>query len=58
MKVGPYEPDRIRVEEMHDWRRAGGSQRCEVCGCHYWNHAPVHGYPWLRRLCDGDLVKL
>ena len=52
------EPDRIRVEEMFDWHRAGSNQICEVCGCPYWKHHQTPGYPWLRKLCDGALVKL
>lgn len=31
---------------------------CPVCGYKYYDHAPVIGYPWLNRLCDGRLVKL
>lgn len=52
------EPDRIRVEEMHDWVRAGSDQICDVCGCPYWKHQQTPGYSWLRKLCDGALVKL
>lgn len=58
MRDRAYEPDRIRVEEMCDWERAGGDCQCEICGCKYYAHQPVPGYPWLRKLCDGDLVKL
>lgn len=53
----PYEPDRIRVER-NDWQRAGARSLCSTCGCEYIQHAPVIGYPWLNRLCDGSLVKL
>lgn len=58
MRNRPYESDRIRVEEMFDWQRAGGDAMCEVCGCKLYDHQPVTGYTWLRKLCNGDLVKL
>jgi hypothetical protein len=54
----PYKPDQIRVEEMFDWHRAGGDCICDICGCKFYDHQPVPGYEWLRKLCDGDLVKL
>lgn len=54
----PYKPDEYRVEVMHDWNRASGDCICEVCGYKYYDHQPVPGYTWLRKLCDGDLVKL
>lgn len=53
----PYKPDAIRVDRA-DWMRASGMSICEVCGVCYFDHAPVQGYEWLRRLCDGGLVKL
>jgi hypothetical protein len=53
-----YEPDRIRVEEMHDWTRGFSEDLCAVCGCRLKEHAPVSGYAWLVKLCDGDLVRL
>ncbi|AMO44175.1 hypothetical protein DSS3P8_117 [Roseobacter phage DSS3P8] len=55
---GPFRPDIIRVEEMADWHRAGADQLCPHCGCKYRDHQPVPGYEWLRKLCDGDLVKI
>lgn len=58
MRDKPYKPDMIRVEKMNDWYRAGGGSLCPVCGCEYYDHQPVPGYTWLRKLCDGDLVKL
>lgn len=54
---GPFKPDQIRIEEMADWYRAADSV-CPICGCKYSEHQPVPGYPWLRKLCDGDLVKV
>lgn len=54
----PYKPDRTRVEEMHDWQRASGDCICEVCGHKFYDHHEVPGYGWLRKLCNGDLVKL
>lgn len=53
----PYRPDQIRVD-CGDWYRASGMCICEVCACDYFAHAPVVGFEWLRRLCDGRLVKL
>jgi hypothetical protein len=53
----PYKPDLIRVTRG-DWVRASGACICEVCGEEYYDHAPVIGYDWLTRLCDGRLVKL
>lgn len=51
-------PDTIRVEEMGDWFVAHPDSICDICGCRYWEHQQVPGYPWLRKLCDGGLVKL
>jgi uncharacterized protein HemX len=56
-RTRPYEPDRIRVEEMNDWYRASGDCICSICGRKYYDHQPVTGYTWLLKLCDGDLVK-
>jgi hypothetical protein len=53
----PYKPDQIRVER-DDWDRASGDCVCTICDCVYYDHAPVVGYAWLRKLCDGRLVKL
>lgn len=52
----PYKPDLIRVERG-DWSRASGMCLCDVCATAYFDHAPVTGYEWLTRLCDGRLVK-
>lgn len=54
---GPFKPDQIRVEEMADWQRVSDAI-CAVCGCKYSEHQPVPGYPWLRKLCDGELVRV
>ena len=56
-RLRPYDPDRVRVENG-DWFRAGGDCICEKCGYTYYQHAPVTGYRWLHKLCNGDLVKL
>lgn len=53
----PYKPDAVRVERG-DYIRAGGDVMCDVCRCAYYEHAPVVGFEWLQRLCDGKLVKL
>ncbi len=53
----PYKPDMIRVERG-EWKRASGACICTVCGEEYFDHAPVVGYTWLTRLCNGNLVKL
>lgn len=47
-----------------DFRRASGECVCATCSEPYWRHsfAPEflswEGQPFLRRLCNGDLVKL
>ena len=53
----PSKPDRIKVESG-DWEQGYGDFVCNECGCTYREHAPVPGYWWLRRLCDGIFVKL
>lgn len=46
-----------------DWFRASGEVPCTVCGQAYrrhplaWEYLDWQGEPWLRRLCNGDLVK-
>lgn len=52
----PSRPDRIRVEN-YDYEHGLASTICD-CGCRYDEHVKVPGYWWLRRLCDGALVKL
>lgn len=53
----PHKPDQIRVDRG-DYVRAAGDTECKICGCLYYDHAPVVGYAWLHQLCDGRLVKL
>lgn len=53
----PYKPDQKRVDEG-DYIRAGGGAICDRCGFPYYDHAPVVGYEWLTRACDGRLLKL
>ena len=53
----PFRPDTIRVERG-DYVRVSGDVECPVCGCEYWMHATVQGYEFLRRACDGRLLKL
>ena len=53
----PYKPDIVRVERG-DYVRVSHLVVCDVCGYIYGDHAPVNGYEWLTRLCDGRLVKL
>lgn len=45
--------------------RAGGEVICDVCGKKYNEHEDYlpsgktnDGWPWLTKLCNGDLVKL
>lgn len=46
------------------YTRSSGQCVCEACGREYWRHPHAEewvdwqGEPWLRRLCDGRLVKL
>lgn len=54
----PNKVDYRRIEEQHDWYRAGGDCICERCGMKYYDHPPVIGWTWLKRICNGDLVKL
>lgn len=52
----------IEPETIPDFRRASGESFCQTCGHLYRNHPYSEhiGYsgPFLRRLCDGSLVKL
>lgn len=52
----PSRPDRIRVESR-DYMDGRPDDICS-CGCRYDEHVKVPGYWWLRRLCDGTLVKI
>lgn len=52
----PNRIDAARVDRG-DWHHASALSRC-TCGAEYADHAHVHGFEWLRRLCDGRFVKL
>lgn len=46
-----------------DFRRTSGGVLCKTCGLEYRRHPDSehldwNGNPFLKRLCDGDLVKL
>ena len=53
----PSLPDKFRVEKLQDWVHADQNDVCDVCGYKYKDHEKVKGYTWLRKLCDGTLVK-
>jgi len=53
----PSKPDQIRMERG-DWSRASGDVVCDYCSCLYYDHPQVPGYPFIRKLCNGRLVKL
>jgi hypothetical protein len=57
----PNAIDHRRVD-LGDWVRASGNTVCgfriNSCGRPYHEHPVVPGFEWLRRLCDGRLVKL
>lgn len=55
--IRPARPDVKRVDRG-DWTRAMSSCVCDICGFQFWEHAPVPGYMWMHRICDGRLVKL
>ena len=50
--------------DSYNWRRAAGGVRCALCGLEYRQHRDDleswdnWGDPVLKRLCDGELVKL
>lgn len=52
----PNRIDAARVDRG-DWQRASPILVC-ACGAQYAEHGHVHGFEWLRRLCDGRFVKL
>lgn len=58
MRIPTALPDKIRVEDMRDWYEALPNEFCDVCGCSYNKHGVVPGFTWLRRLCNGDLIKI
>lgn len=39
-------------------QRVGGGCICSICSKEYYDHPPVLGALWCRRLCDNRLVKL
>ncbi len=56
LDVKPNKVDAWRVERS-DYQRVGGGVICDHCGFEIYDHPPVVGYPWLKRLCNGKLVK-
>lgn len=52
-----YVPDAKRLA-AGDWTRADGNTQCQHCGCYYYEHPTVFGAEWLRRICNGNMVKL
>jgi hypothetical protein len=57
IELKPSISDEIRIQRGH-WDRASGESVCEVCACLIYDHPVVPGYPWLRRRCNGRLVKV
>ncbi len=53
----PNKVDAARVERGL-WDRAAGDVVCESCSFALYDHPVVPGIEWLRRRCDGRLVKL
>ena len=53
----PNKVDKHRIDHG-DYVRASGDVTCKVCGHVYYDHPAVMGYEWLRRACDGKLLKL
>jgi hypothetical protein len=53
----PAKSDAVRVSRG-DYVRVSGDIECRVCGCDYYSHAVVQGFTFLRRGCDGRLLKL
>lgn len=53
-------------EKMIAFRRAEGDCICNICGKKYYDHkayelsrkTSTYNRPWLKELCNGDLVKL
>jgi len=62
--LSPFEVDQLLSRQStEEWSRAGGDVLCEKCGLPYYDHpyCPLFFYqcrPYLKRLCDGRLVKL
>jgi hypothetical protein len=53
----PNKVDAARVDRG-DYERAAGDALCASCGSALHDHPVVPGIEWLRRRCDGKLVKL
>lgn len=53
----PNKVDKHRIDHG-DYVRASGDVMCKVCGHIYYDHPVVVGFEWLRRACDGRLLKL
>lgn len=56
-KRRPNKVDQHRVDQG-EIVRAGGDVACDHCGHLYYDHPAVVGFEWLRRACDGRLLKL
>ncbi len=59
----PTEPQRPNKVDQHridhgDFVRTSGDVYCKICGHIYYDHPAVVGFEWLRRACDGRLLKL
>lgn len=48
--------DKLRIDRG-DWVRVGGDIECTVCGFVYYDHPSIAGARWLKRACDGRLIK-
>jgi hypothetical protein len=53
----PNKIDAARADRG-DWDRAAGDALCASCESQLYDHPVVPGIEWLRRRCDGRLVKL
>lgn len=53
----PNKVDKHRIDHS-DYVHASGDVICRVCGHIYYDHPVVVGFGWLRRACDGRLLKL
>jgi len=59
----PAEMRRVNKVDQHridhgDYVRASGETYCKICGHMNYDHPQVVGFEWLRRACDGKLLKL
>lgn len=48
--------DRLRIDRG-DMVRVGGDIECSVCGFAYYDHPQIAGASFLKRACDGRLIK-